>query len=52
MGKKMFVGGLPYEVTESQLSEMFSACGQVVSAKVIKDRHRPLQGLRIRGDGQ
>jgi len=38
MGKKMFVGGLPYEVTESQLSAMFSACGQVVSAKVIKDR--------------
>lgn len=38
MGKKMFVGGLPYEMTELQLSELFKACGQVVSAKVIKDR--------------
>jgi len=38
MGKKMFVGGLPYEVTESQLSEMFAVYGRVVSAKVIKDR--------------
>ncbi|MDE2141907.1 MAG: RNA-binding protein [Elusimicrobia bacterium] len=38
MGKKMFVGGLPYEVTESQLKTIFAACGTVVSAKVIMDR--------------
>ncbi|MFI5346987.1 MAG: RNA recognition motif domain-containing protein [Elusimicrobiota bacterium] len=38
MGKKMFVGGLPYEVTETQLKTIFAACGTVVSAKVIMDR--------------
>jgi RNA recognition motif-containing protein len=38
MGKKMFVGGLPYEVTEAQLKTIFAACGTVVSAKVIMDR--------------
>lgn len=34
----MFVGGLPYEVTESQLKTIFAACGTVLSAKVIMDR--------------
>lgn len=38
MGKKLFVGGLPYEVTESQLKALFAACGTVSSAKVIMDR--------------
>lgn len=38
MGKKLFVGGLPYEVTESQLKTLFAACGTVSSAKVIMDR--------------
>jgi RNA recognition motif-containing protein len=38
MGKKMFVGGLPYEVTETQLKSLFAACGTVISAKVIMDR--------------
>lgn len=38
MGKKLFVGGLPYEVTESQLKTLFAACGTVASAKVIMDR--------------
>lgn len=38
MGKKLFVGGLPYETNDVQLKEMFGACGQVVSAKVIMDK--------------
>jgi|CXWL01.1.fsa_nt_gi RNA recognition motif-containing protein len=38
MGKKLFVGGLPYETNDAQLKEMFGACGQVVSAKVIIDK--------------
>ncbi|MEK7232369.1 MAG: RNA-binding protein [Elusimicrobiota bacterium] len=38
MGKKLFVGGLPYEMTDAQLKELFGACGTVVSAKVIIDR--------------
>lgn len=38
MGKKMFVGGLPYEVDEAKLREVFGPYGKVVSAKVIMDR--------------
>ncbi len=38
MGKKLFVGGLPYETNEAQLKELFGACGIVVSAKVIIDK--------------
>ncbi len=38
MGKKLFVGGLPYETNDLQLKELFAACGAVVSAKVIIDR--------------
>src|ERR1700693_6011376 len=35
---KLFVGGLPFDVTEDQLHEMFVALGQVASAKLITDR--------------
>ena len=38
MGKKLFVGGLPYETNDAQLKELFGACGTVVSAKVIIDK--------------
>ncbi len=38
MGKKLFVGGLPYETNDAQLKELFGACGSVVSAKVIIDK--------------
>ena len=38
MGKKLFVGSLPYDTTDQQLQEIFSACGRVESAKVIIDR--------------
>ena len=39
MGKKLYVGNLSYSVTASELQEMFSEFGQVVSAEVIEDRH-------------
>ena len=38
MGKKLFVGGLPWGVTDARLSEVFSEFGQVREAKVIMDR--------------
>jgi RNA recognition motif-containing protein len=38
MSKRLFVGGLPYGITSSQLEEMFSKFGTVVSATVITDR--------------
>jgi len=38
MSTKLYVGGLPYSVTEQQLSELFSQQGTVSSAKVITDK--------------
>jgi cold-inducible RNA-binding protein len=38
MAKKLYVGGLAYSVTDSQLEEYFAEIGKVVSASVIKDR--------------
>ena len=38
MGNKLYVGGLPYSVTEERLQEIFAAHGTVESAKVIKDK--------------
>ena len=39
MGQKLYVGGLPYSVTEEQLQELFSAHGTVGSARVISDKY-------------
>lgn len=38
MGKKLYVGNLPYSCDSSELEQLFSAHGQVVSAQVISDR--------------
>jgi RNA recognition motif-containing protein len=38
MGKKLYVGNLSYEVTDSDLQAMFDAYGSVRSAQVIMDR--------------
>lgn len=38
MGKKLYVGNLPFTVTEESLSETFAECGTVESAKIITDR--------------
>jgi RNA recognition motif-containing protein len=38
VGKKLYVGNLSWGVTDSQLQEMFSPYGTVVSAQVIADR--------------
>ncbi len=39
MNKKLYVGGLPYSVTDEQLSELFANHGTVESAKVITDKY-------------
>lgn len=44
---KLYVGNLPYSVTDSQLGEMFSQFGTVQSASVIMDR----QSGRSKGFG-
>ncbi len=38
MNNKLYVGGLPYSVTDGQLQEIFSAHGTVESARVIADK--------------
>ncbi len=38
MGKKLFVGNLPFTATDQFLNDTFSQCGTVESAKVINDR--------------
>ncbi|MDP3998946.1 MAG: RNA-binding protein [bacterium] len=38
MAKRLFVGRLPYEVTSSQLEELFSQAGKVEMVNVITDR--------------
>lgn len=38
MGKKLYVGNLTYDVTDSMLNELLSAHGTVMSAQVIMDR--------------
>jgi RNA recognition motif-containing protein len=38
MNKKLYVGGLPYSITDQQLEELFTTHGTVESAKVITDK--------------
>ena len=38
MAKKLYVGNLPYNVDDAQLSEIFSEVGKVDSATVISDK--------------
>jgi cold-inducible RNA-binding protein len=38
MEKRLFVGGLPYSTTDTELQEAFAQAGTVVSATVIMDR--------------
>ncbi len=38
MGKKLYVGNLPFSASEEDLTAKFSACGTVESAKLITDR--------------
>ena len=38
MGRKLYVGNLPFSATEEDITAKFSACGTVESAKLITDR--------------
>ena len=38
MGSKLYVGGLPYSATQTELTDLFSAHGTVESANVISDK--------------
>jgi RNA recognition motif-containing protein len=38
VGRKLYVGNLPYSATEQSLSDKFAACGTVETCKLITDR--------------
>ena len=38
MGKKLYVGNIPYKSTEEELKEFFSSAGEVLSVNIITDR--------------
>lgn len=38
MGKKLYVGNLPFSATEQVLADTFAGCGTVDSVKIITDR--------------
>lgn len=38
MGKKLYVGNLPYKMSSSELEGVFSQFGPVASAEVVQDR--------------
>jgi len=38
MGRKLYVGNLPYEVGETELQELFGRAGSVESVNVMRDQ--------------
>ncbi len=38
MQKKLFVGGLPYSTQQEEVEQLFSQCGEVVSATIVRDK--------------
>ncbi|MEK9195782.1 MAG: RNA-binding protein [Patescibacteria group bacterium] len=38
MGKRLFVGSLPYKLTEDEMKDFFAQVGEVVSVRIITDR--------------
>ena len=39
MSKRVFVGNLPFSVTEEQLRELFGQHGEVATAEIVKDKY-------------
>ncbi len=39
MAKRLFVGNLPYSVTQAQIEELFAKAGKVASVNLITDRY-------------
>jgi RNA recognition motif-containing protein len=38
MGKRVFVGNLPFSATEDQLRDLFAQHGEVTSVEIVKDK--------------
>ena len=37
MGRKLYVGNLPYEIGETELQELFGQCGSVDTVRIMRD---------------
>jgi RNA recognition motif-containing protein len=37
MGRKLYVGNLPYEIGETELQELFGQCGAVDTVRIMRD---------------
>src|SRR4030095_6147620 len=55
MGRRLYVGNLPYSTTEDQLTELFSRAGKVDNVRVMRDmatgRARGLAFVESASDG-
>lgn len=38
MGTKLYVGNLPFSLTEEELTSHFAACGEVTEARIVTDK--------------
>jgi len=47
MAKKLYIGGLPWDITGKELREVFEEFGEIIEAKVVTDRYTK----RCRGFG-
>ena len=41
MGRRLYVGNLPYKATDEELTELFSRAGAVDNVRVMRDQARP-----------
>ena len=39
MSKKVYIGGLPWDITSDELREVFEEFGEIIESKVVKDRY-------------
>ena len=51
MGKRLYVGNLPYTCSDSELQQLFEQHGSVTSAQVVMDRDTGVERVRVRGNG-
>ncbi|MBI4236874.1 MAG: RNA-binding protein [Deltaproteobacteria bacterium] len=38
MGKRLYVGNLPYEITEDEIRQTFGPCGNITEVRIVTDK--------------
>ena len=44
-GKRLFIGGVPFNFREGQLLSLFVTCGKVIDVRIIKDKQGNSRGM-------